>query len=765
MYPLRRLSVAEKIFDMKFISYVTDIKEGYIETKKNKISLLEVTPINFGLKSMREQEMILDVYKSFLKRCEFDFQLFIQTTKIDIAEHIEKVRKCVLLEPEISEMAEDYVRFLENFSNERRSIARRFFIVVENNDESKIQNILQGLSACGNNVKVCTKEECEEILKECYKNFNSYTNHDVEDTQDEILKIYPFYFEDTNPNFLKVNNKYIGTLIVNDYAKEMQQVFFNKLLSLDIDLTCSIFCERLSTSEVLKKITYNIGNAAAEIKTTNENQSDAEILDSTYDDAKYIRKKIQLEQEKLYNLYVYFSVCSDTEEILEKELERLEIAAGGVGLVTRRGNFRQKETFEATMPIFKNLNELKKFNKRNVLSEGLCATYPFISNELFDKNGVLVGVNDVDKSLIMIDRFDTKKYKNSNMCVIGTSGSGKSYFTKLMILRNRYLNISQYVIDPEREYLKICRNLNGSLINFEDGKIINVLDIREFSDDGEGGYLKNKLNKLNTFFSILFPDITQEEHSLLEEKVIEAYKKRGITFDDDSLFYDEENTRLISSKRFKKETDMPTLGELYKLVSKDKTLKRIAVLLKPYVNGSLSFLNGYTNIKFKNNLVVADVFGLEENVIPVAMYVITEFFWDKIKESRSEKKIIYLDEAWRLIGNSADSANFVYKMFKTIRKYGGAVTAITQDINDFFTLEDGKFGKSILNNSSVKTIFQLEENDLRLLKENLNLSEEEILKIPKSRRGQCLICAGANHVDVKVVSSEKEHECVTTEYR
>ena len=208
---------------------------------------------------------------------------------------------------------------------------------------------------------------------------------------------------------------------------------------------------------------------------------------------------------------------------------------------------------------------------------------------------------------------------------------------------------------------------------------------------------------------------------------------------------------------------MPILEDLYVLINKDKNLKRIAVLLKPYIYGSLKFLNGYTNIQLNNTLVVADVFGLEEDVIPVAMFVLTELFWDKIKECRGQKKIIYLDEAWRLIGSNHETANFVYKMFKTIRKYGGAVTAITQDINDFFTLEQGKFGKGVLNNSSVKTIFQLEENDLKLLKENLNLSEEELLRIPSYKRGNCLICASGEHVETRVVSSLKEHECVTTE--
>lgn len=369
----------------------------------------------------------------------------------------------------------------------------------------------------------------------------------------------------------------------------------------------------------------------------------------------------------------------------------------------------------------------------------------------------------MNRSIVMVDRFDSNKYKNANMFIIGTSGSGKSYFTKLMVARNRYLNIDQYIIDPEREYTKLCKKLNGTIINFEENNIINVMEIRESNAFDENGYLQNKINKLNTFFLLIFPEITKEERSLLEEKIIECYLKKGITFDDNSLYIEEQNNKLISNKKFKSSEDMPILEDLFKSIKKEKRLNRVTTLLKPYISGSMKFLNGYTNIDLTNKFIVADIYNIEENNLAVIMYVITEIYWDKIRNSRNKKKIIYMDEVWRLIGSNSETANFVYKIFKTIRKYGGAATAITQDVNDFFSLEDGKYGRGILNNSSIKAIFQLEENDIQILKENINLSEEEVYKIQMAKRGECLLYAGSSHVLVKIEASAKEHEYISTD--
>ncbi len=754
--------IAEKVFDIKHIYTVKNINDSVVETYAKKICLIEVEPVNFLLKSEREQDTIIRAYKSFLKQCDFDMQLFVQTINVDMHEHVEEVKKCIEYEPELSEMAEDYIMFIEDVSGIRRSVAKKFFIVIEAKNEIHVERVIQSIKQCGNDARLCSKEECLNVYKNCYKNFDSFTT-DVYDTQDEILKIYPSYFEDKNPNFLIINNKYICSLIITDYAKEMHSAFFNVILSEEVDLMFSLFYEKQSSTEVLKKLTYSIGNAGADIKTSNDNQSDVEILGTTYDDAKYIRRQIQLEQESLYNIYGYISVSANSKEELEVAIQKVEAICNGVGVSTRRALFRQRETFESCLPIFQNMKSLQKYTKRNVLTDGLSSTYLFLANELCDKTGILIGANERDKSLIMIDRFNREKYKNSNMCVIGTSGSGKSYFTKLMAIRNRYLNISQFIIDPEREYIKICKKLNGAIINFENGKIINLMDIREFSNDDGSGFLQSKIGKLNGFFSLVLPDITQEEKNLLEEKIIECYANKNITFDDASLYYECDNARLITAKRFKRSKDMPILMDLYDLIKKDKKLNRLKVLIKPYVSGSESFFNGYTNVDINNKFVVADLFGIEEKSMSAAMFVLTEFFWDKIKEARSQKKIIYLDEAWRLIGSNSETANFIYKIFKTIRKYGGAVTAITQDIEDFFTLEDGKFGKGILNNSSIKTIFQLEENEIKILKNSLNLSEEEEIKIQNAKSGSCLVYAGSNHVEVKVLASEKEHEYISTE--
>lgn len=750
---------------MKYLYTIKKIEDSCIETKQKKIYLIEIMPINFLLKSLREQEIILDAYKSFLKQCNFDMQIFVQTTNVDMREHLIEIDKCINYENDIYEMANAYKKLICEFSSVQKSMTRRFFVVIQEKYLEQMIRALQTLKVCGNDFMIPTKEECIEIYKQCYKNFDSFTNYNFENTQDEIQKIYPSYFEDKNPNFLKVNDKYVTSLVITDFPKEVPPAFFYNVFSQEVNLLFSMFYEKQNSSEVLKKITYSIGNAGSEIKNTNDSQTDFDILGTTYNDAKYIRKKMQLEQEDLYNLYCYISVASESKEDLGKNIQKIEAVLNGLNIKTRRALYRQKEVFESSIPILKNVEDLKKYTKRNVLTEGLSATYPFLSNELIDKNGVLVGINENDMSLIMIDRFNTAKYKNSNMCIIGTSGSGKSYFTKLMALRNRYLGVSQYVIDPEREYIKVCKKLNGTIINFEENKRVNVFDIRKNSAVEGCGYLQSKLSKLNTFFSLIFKDLTQEEINLLEEKVIRCYEEKGITFDDESLFYKENRAKLITSKRFKKAEDMPILEDLYKLVKTDKRLERIKVLMKPYVYGSEAYFNGYTNVDLENKFVVADLYGLEEISMSAMMFVLTEFFWDMIRASRNERKIIYMDEAWRLIGTNEKTAKFVYEIFKTIRKYGGGVTAITQDIDDFFALDEGRYGRGILNNSSIKAVFQLEENEINVLKENLMLSEEEVIKIQNSKRGNCLLYAGGNHIEAKVIALQNEHQYITTDIK
>ena len=581
--------------------------------------------------------------------------------------------------------------------------------------------------------------------------------------------ILPSSIDFRNPGYWIVDDIYFSGLIVTNYSTKQNIGWILPLFNLSFDVDISMFYEKLDSVKVIRELTYYIGDIGGAIKTVNSNQMDIDIVKKSYDDAKYIRHQMQVEKENLYNLCIYMSVFSKELTELKFNLTRLEGICASMGLQTRRALFRQEQILNTMLPICENSNDLKGSASRNVLTSSIISTYPFVSSELYDESGILIGENTQNNSLIVVDRFDSSKYKNSNMCILGTSGAGKSFFTKLMILRNRYLNISQFVIDPEGEYYKVCDKLDGTYMKLGGGNdtYINVMDIREnaFSDDEDSkGYLLDKLEKLKLFFSLIFKEISTREEILLEEKVIECYSLKGISFNDDSLYINDD--KKVRIKRvFKSSKDMPLLEDLYKCLEKDDETKNLAMQLKPYINGSMSYFNKYTNIDTNNKLIVADISKLDKNAMVLGMYVIIDMFWDRIKQNKGEKKIIYIDEIWRLIGSSGNekTAEFIYKIFKTIRKFGGAATAITQDVSDFFSLEDGKYGKAIVNNSALKFILQLEEEDIKILKNILDLSEEEVLKIKNFNRGYGLLFSNKNRVVSKINANTFEYALITTD--
>lgn len=237
------------------------------------------------------------------------------------------------------------------------------------------------------------------------------------------MEIYPERIDTRNPKLLIIDNKIFGFLIVVNYNKEMDAGFFNKIFSLKANLQLSIFYEKQKPSEVYKKLTYNIGSVASEIRTAGDNKIDSDVVSTTYNDAKYIKSKMQVDGEDLYYIYACIGICASSKEELEKTLQNIESRLNGAGVITRRATYRQFDVLKACMPILKISSELKKISKRNVLSSGIVATYPFFTEDLYDENGILVGTNTENASMVMIDRFNSEKYKNANMCVLGTSGS------------------------------------------------------------------------------------------------------------------------------------------------------------------------------------------------------------------------------------------------------------------------------------------------------------------------------------------------------
>ena len=574
----------------------------------------------------------------------------------------------------------------------------------------------------------------------------------------------PSYINLNNPKYIEIDNIYYSSILIINYFREQSDLILKSIIDTNIDINISIFYEKLDTYKTIRDLTYHIGNVGVDLKSNNQNRQDIDIAAFTYNDAKYIRKELQINNEDLYYLYIYVNTYSHDTKELEYILNKIEGILESNCMQTRRAYFRQEQAYRACLPLMENKKELKEVAKRNVLTSGLTATYPFISSAIFDEDGIFAGINIYNNSLVFIDRYNTEKYKNANMCIFGTSGAGKSFYTKLLILRYRLLGIEQYIIDPEREYVNLCKNLNGTLLKIGPGSdtFINVFDIREESiEDDEQGYLANKIGKLIGFFNLIFGKINEEEKAILEEKLIELYKQKNITFDDKSL-YKESDDKINIKPVFKESKDMPILEDFYNLLDKDEKTRIFKIKLIPFIKGSLKFFNNYTNVELNNKLIVADVYELGEENLKYGMYLFTDLFWDKIKKDRKIKKAIYLDEIWRLIGvtSNKDVASFIYKIFKTIRKYGGSGVAITQDISDIFSLEEGTYGKSILNNSSIKTFFSLEEENIKILENYTNLSEKEKIEIKSLKRGECLMFVGDRHILNKIYAADFEKEMI-----
>ena len=578
----------------------------------------------------------------------------------------------------------------------------------------------------------------------------------------EEEKIYPAYINLKNSKYIEIDNLYYAGLICIDYYREQTDLILKTLIETNINMNISIFYEKQDSYKTIKDLTYHIGNVGVELKESNENRQDIDIAAFTYNDAKYIRKEMQINNEDLYFLYIYIVIYDTELKKLEYYLNKIEGITQSKGIQTKRANFREEEIFLSTLPFMENKEIIKEAARRNVLTSGLLATYPFISSTIFDAEGIFIGTNIYNNSMVFIDRYNTQKYKNANMCIFGTSGVGKSFYTKLLILRYKLLGIKQYIIDPDREYTNICKELGGTLIKIgpTSETYINILDIRKESiEEGEKGYLATKISKLIGFFNLIFGELDEEEKALIEEKLIETYKIKNITFDDETLYKKDKNKIL---KEFKTTKDMPILKDLYNILGEDEKTKKFKIKLIPFIEGSMKFFNNYTNIEINNELIIADIYDLGEENIQYGMYLFTDIFWDKIKENRNEKKAIYMDEIWRLIGVTSNKnvASFIYKIFKTIRKYGGSSVAITQDISDIFSLENGTYGKSILNNSSIKTFFSLEEENIKILSEYTNLSEQEKVEIKSLKRGECLMFVGEDHILTKIESSETEKKII-----
>lgn len=543
-----------------------------------------------------------------------------------------------------------------------------------------------------------------------------------------------------------------------------------------------MFLTRQPKERIIQKLGQQLRINRSKIKETSDTNTDFDNLDDAIRSGYFLKDGLS-NNEDFYYLNLLLTITASSVEELEwrqAEMKKL-LLSQDMDVVTC--SFREEQAFLSALPLAVLEKKLYERSKRNVLTLGAASCYPFTSYELCDDNGILFGTNKFNNSLVIIDIFNSQIYKNSNMAILGTSGAGKTFTLQLMALRMRRKGIQVFILAPLKghEMHRACTNIGGEFIQISPASknCINVMEIRRVDKsvddllDGpsiERSELAAKIQKLHIFFALLIPDMSHEEKQLLDEALIKTYALKGITHDNSSL-EDPENYADPGCYR-----EMPVLGDLYEVLKQSAETKRLANILNRMVNGSASTFNQQTNVSLENKYTVLDISELSGDLLTVGMFIVLDFIWDKAKENRTQEKAIFIDECWQLIGGAGGingagttgshlAAEYVLELFKTIRGYGGSAICATQDLNDFFSLDEGRFGKGIINNSKTKVVLNLEDEEAQRVQSVMHLSEAEVMEITHFERGSGLINTNNNNVTVEFRCSQLEKDLITTDRR
>lgn len=538
---------------------------------------------------------------------------------------------------------------------------------------------------------------------------------------------------------------------------------------IDID----IHLRRENRSKAIDKVAQRIRWNRTKIKGMQDTSTDYEELANSIQAGYYIKNGIANDNEDLFYMSTFITVSAKTYEELLWRKQQMTDLLKSMDMFISECNFQQEAALQSIMPFLKIAPKLEKKAQRNVLTSGAASSYIFTSYEMSDDTGVLLGVNRHNNSLCIVDLFNTKMHKNANLNLLGTSGAGKTFTMQLLALRMRMRGIQCYIIAPIKghEFRRACNKIGGEFIRIAPGSphCINIMEIRhtispemELIDEIDysemDSLLARKIQQLMIFFGLLIPDITNEEEQMLDEALIKTYAGFGITHDNQSVYEDLSAT----PPKMKK---MPILGDLHKHLQENPMTQRLAAIISRFVTGSAQSFNRPTNVDLSNKYIVLDLSELKGKLLPVGMFIALDYVWDEIKSDRTKRKAIFIDEIWQLIGAGSNrmAAEFCLEIFKVIRGFGGAAISATQDLSDFFGLDDGRYGRAIINNSKNKIILNLEPDEAEHVRETLKLTRTEVRAITQFERGEALISSNNNKVPVVIKASKIEKEMITTD--
>lgn len=622
---------------------------------------MEIVPINFLLRSAREQRSIIYSFISYLKISPVKLQFKVLTRKADINRHMETVRSEMAQEEneQCRLMQEDYLQFVQQIGS-REAVTRRFFLIFEyepwntrrtdeeNEAISSLQTAVHTASSylrqCGNEVilpenedeytidilynLLCRNESARKPLPVKVKEvMEKYVAAGREAELDEI-PAGEFYAPESvdfmHGSYIEIDGLYYGYLLVpsDGYRTQVPAGWLSLIVNAGDGIDLDMFLSRQPKERIVQKVGQQLRINRSKIKDASDTNTDFDDIDGAIQSGYFLKQGLA-NNEDFYFLNLLVTITAASEEDLEWKISEMKKLLLSQDMDVCACHFREEQAFLSALPLVSMEKKLSERSKRNLLTSGAASCYPFTSYEMCDDNGILLGVNKYNSSLIIVDIFNTVVYKNANMAILGTSGAGKTFTMQLMALRMRRKGIQVFILAPLKghEFHRACSNVGGEFIQISPASpnCINVMEIRKIDRtinellDGPGiqlSELSTKIQRLHIFFSLLIPDISHEERQLLDEALIRTYNGKGITHD---------NATLEDPEKPGEYREMPVLEDLYKILVLSAETKRLANILNRLVHGSASTFNQQTNVSLQNKYTVLDISSLTGDMLTVGL--------------------------------------------------------------------------------------------------------------------------------------------------
>src|SRR3989339_293062 len=542
-----------------------------------------------------------------------------------------------------------------------------------------------------------------------------------------------------NPKHLNLGEKVVRSFFITSYPSTLTDNWLSPLINLDKVFDIAIYIHPVNTAVIMKKFEKKVAEVQSQI---NERERKGVVrdpmLEAAYRDLEELRDRLQQAQEKMFDVGLYLSLYADTEEELSHAEAEIKSMLESRLIYIRPALFQQEEAFQSIIPV----NEDKVAVTKKINSEPLSSFFPFVSFDLTSDKGILYGINRHNSSLVLFDRFSLENY---NSITFAKSGSGKSYGTKLEILRSLMFDVEVIVIDPEREYEYLAETVGGRYFNISlnSDPHINPFELPvPAEDESAASVLRSQIINLVGLFRIMMGGLSAEEDAIIDRAITETYALKDITVDSDF-----------------KNVEPPLLSDFELVLSGMEGGESLAQRLSKYTKGTWSnFINRPSNIDINKKFVVFSIRDMEDELKPVAMYIVTHYIWNAVRKEL-KKRLLVIDEAWWMM-RSEDTASFLMGLVKRGRKYFLGVATITQDVGDFLK---SPYGIPIITNSSIQILFKQSPTTIDELQKTFNLTDEEKYLLLESDVGEGIFFAGLKHVAIKNIASYTEDQIITSD--